>query len=57
MHKNENANWTPYLVPETNVLCEDLKTVQELAKRNKFIIIISLVGEYKNMTLFDIVNR
>jgi hypothetical protein len=45
MYKNENAYWTPYLVPDTNVLCEDLKLIQDLARCNKFIIIISLVGK------------
>ena len=44
LYKSENSNWSPYLVPETYVICNHIKLIQELSRSNKFIIIIPLVG-------------
>ncbi len=40
----DETHWSPYLVPETAALYNNLKIIQDLSKTNKFIIIIPLVG-------------
>lgn len=39
------SSLSPYIVPDANSLCHNLKLVQELSRANKFIIIIPLVGK------------
>ncbi|CAF0946867.1 unnamed protein product [Brachionus calyciflorus] len=41
--KNEDFNWSPYLIPDTSVLCDNLKMIQDLSRSNKFLIIVPLV--------------
>lgn len=44
-YKNDEINFSPYLIVEVNALCFNLKIVEELSRANKFIIIIPLAGE------------
>lgn len=39
----DDLSWSPYLVADTAALCNHLKLVQDLARSNKFIIIVPLV--------------
>lgn len=40
--RTDENTWSPYLVMDTSALCDNLKTVQELSRSNKFLIIIPL---------------
>jgi protein SMG5 len=53
------SSLSPYIVPDANSLCYNLKLVQEFSKANKFIIIIPLIGKlnlnsYKKKSLYSI---
>ena len=41
-YKSEEYHWSPYLIPDTYVLCDNLKMIQDLSRSNKFLIIIPL---------------
>ena len=44
-YRSDDSKFSPYLVPDTSVLCHNLKMVQDLSRMNKFILIIPLVGK------------
>jgi len=44
-YKYDDSKLSPYLVIETEALCQNLKMVQDFSRSKKFILIIPLIGE------------